>query len=333
MPLLNPATGGYHDFTSLTDQINRVEYQPRQLGDAVTVVSRGLRDRTAIIDRKSTSLDIIDPIAWDAKPSVVEVEDYESFPILVPHRQELVTVRPAEVRSKRRMGSETEYEMPTDRLNEKFEKVKGKFALTDEHQLINACRGKLIRKNGSVYLDLAAQFGIGPSNYTIDFDDADLDVVASGRMLKRQQEQKLGDYMVEKWQWFLPAEYFEALVNKESIKRAYDRWMDGAFLRADNRSGFPIADNVEVIEYRNITLPGGADFFPTDESLFLPITNGLYQRRYAPREDMNHINSEGLPFYAVPNDLDFAEGVDIKVESNAVTYVQRPEAVGIVKQQ
>lgn len=68
IPILNPATGTAHDFTSLTDAINLRPRQPGQLGVPIPVDYQSVTQPSALIDREGFEIDILDPTAYNAPP-------------------------------------------------------------------------------------------------------------------------------------------------------------------------------------------------------------------------------------------------------------------------
>lgn len=337
MPILNTATGEAHTFATLTDAINLRPRQPRDFSRLVPCAASGVRDDAIKVDRRAGIIDVVEPTVRDAQRERTEPGEYNTLTLAIQHYPGLVIVRESEVASRRAFGSETMYEMPVDRLNEKLDLQIAKYELTWEYQLISAAIGKVRNRAGNTVYDIAAQFGSGPTEIAIDFDASDLDVPGTVRQMKRQQEALAGDRVIDGWIWFVLGDTFEKIVSKESIKRAYDNWQGSSARQLDDeRSGFKVANNVTIVEYNNATLPGGASIFPTgagyEGGLFVPISQGLFQRRFSPMQAHGFTNEPGIPMYTSPEDLPHGKGTETEVESNFITYAQQPELIGRVKQ-
>jgi hypothetical protein len=331
MPILNSATGEPHTMASLTLAINKRPRVLRQLSSTLRVTSRGVMTKSVEIDRKQSKIGIIDPKPYGAAPSQTETGEFETISVPIPHYPDQVVFRPEEVAGRRAFGEEQLYEVPDDILNEKLDAQRANFDLTWEYALDGALRGLIKNSKGNTVVNLTTHFGVGPTEEPIDLDDADLDVHAFFRQLKRQQKKKLGEYAVTRWACFVPPDQFEALVSKESIKASYDRYQDGAFFRQDNgeRGGFTVADNVDLIEYEATEL-GNLKIGPSADMLFVPIADGFIRRYFAPKQDMDKVNEPGAPIYAEPYDLPKKKGIEVDTESNQVTIVERPEGVAVV---
>ena len=334
MPILNPATGNAYTQVELTDYIIERPRQPQALTAAVQVSSQGVRGPALLIDRSTSGINIIDPSNYNEVSSVTEITREDPIPLAVPHYGDKVTVWASEVQGQRAPGTDNAYEVPATLLNEKLDAQIANFAVTEEHVLFGAAKAKIIDSKGATRVDLAGAFGKGPTGIKIDFADPKLDVAAEFRKAKRVLKVKLGGMAVTSWQVVCTGELYEALVTKESMKRSYDFYQQGAALRGMSNDGptpFVVADNMQLWEYEGIDLPGGVTIGPNNELLIIPNVPGLYQRRNAPRANWVEVNQVGRRIYSFQKDID-DKGVLVENEMNFVIYCQRPESTGQVTQ-
>lgn len=335
MPILNAKTGNAYTQDELTDLIVERPRQPNALSARVQVTSQPVSVPALLIDRKGSTIDIVDPKPYGAPPKQVEVDRRKPIPLAVPHYPSQIILRATEVSGQRKAGSDNEFEMPEDLLNEKLDQQIAEFELTTEHILFGAARGQIVDSAGQVEVDLEAAFGIGPTAIPVDFDDPDLDPAAFFRAAKRTLKAKLGGMAVRSWQAVCTGELYEALVTKEAVKRSFDFYMQGAALRGMSNDGptpFVLADNVEIWEYEGADLPSGLTIGPVNQILLIPNVQGLFQRRNAPKQGMGTVNTPGRPYYANQDDLDNKAGVKIDAEMNTIIYNTRPEGVGDIQQ-
>lgn len=334
MPILNPQTGNAYTQVELTDYIIERPRQPQQATAAIQVTQAGVAVPALLIDRSSTTINVIDPSNYNEAPAQTEVSREDPIPLAVPHYADSVTVWASEVAGQRVPGTDNTYEVPADLLNRKLDAQVANFSVTEEHVLIGATKGKILDSKGAVKVDLAAAFGIGPTPLKIDFADPNLDVAAEFRKIKRALKKKLGGMIVTSWQVMCTGELYEALVSKESVKRAFEGWQAASALLGMSNDGptpFTVADNMRLWEYEGIDLPSGATIGPKNELIIVPNVAGLYQRRNAPRQNWVEVNTPGRRIYAFQKDLD-DKGVKVDTEMNFVIYNQRPESTGLVTQ-
>ena len=121
------------------------------------------------------------------------------------------------------------------------------------------------------------------------------------------------------------ASFLDAFVGHSSVEAAFDRYMNGEFLRADLRGGFFFAD-VFWEEYRGNV--NGIDFIEAGAAYMIPEgVPDLFVMNFAPADYMETVNTIGLPYYAKQELLDFGKGVDLEAQSNPISVCTRPRAV------
>ena len=102
-------------------------------------------------------------------------------------------------------------------------------------------------------------------------------------------------------------------------------------LRADNRKGFEVVEGVFLRSYAKGKV-GSVSFIDPAESFLAPVADGLYETRYAPADTIDFANTIGIPTYVVPEVMEYGRGIKLLVESNVVSWVNRPRAIVRIKQ-
>lgn len=203
--------------------------------------------------------------------------------------------------------------------------------VTEEFARAGAVSGLLRDADGSTLYDWHQEFKVARNTHNINFTDTKTDVRDELINAKRKAEKAIGGTMMyQGFKLICTQTIFNAIISHPSIKAAYDRWQDGAFLRADNRKGFMIADNIEVIEYPN-NVVGNVEYLTEGESFLIPNSDNLFQSRFAPADNTIFANTIGLPLYMVAEPMKFGRGFELLTEQNAIFYTALPRAIVRIK--
>jgi hypothetical protein len=333
MSFANIIRGDAFSFTTLTSAINKVIPEPESLDNIFTFNEKGISTLSALIEYKEGKLGLVPTSERGTVGHAISSNPRKMRSIYVPHYQEYDAIMSTEVLGVRQFGSETEFETIESKRNEKLGEMASKLNRTLNYAKAGMLQGYLYDADGSVIYDWFEELGFARNTHTFDVTQPNVNIRDEAIKMKRKADIKLGGYSYSRYVWLMPPEMFDLVVSHPSLKEAYDRWQDGAFLRADNRKGFQIADNVTIQSYE-INTTGAFDsqgrpirMFPEDKSFFVPDTTSLFQVRFAPADTMEAVNTVGLPFYAASEPKPFNKGVDLTAESNFVVYSEKPDAV------
>ena len=329
MLIINPETNAPFTVAELTGVVNEAAYQPGQIQAALPIDVRGIRSDVVMLDRRSDTIDMVDAGEYNGVAEETTLDDDESILFKISSHPDAFTVRPEEGDNRREFGQTEVVELPQGRLSRLYAKQREKFGVTWENQAIGALRGYAVKRDGSIRKNFRQIFDRAPQEMEFDFSSSE-SFIKFLVGAKRQLEAKLTGVMIQGWKLFVPSEMTEEVMFHGSIVDAFERWNDGLFKREDNRSGFPIASNVWVEEYRNAKLPGGRSIFPEDELLLAPIAK-IYNRVHAAKKGFTTIGEVGAPIYSSQKDLGHDEGVEVKSETNCETYVTHLDGIGIIK--
>ena len=139
---------------------------------------------------------------------------------------------------------------------------------------------------------------------------------------RRKMEAALGGLTYSGARVLCSASFFDALVGHAKVEAAFDRYMNGEFLREDQRGGFYFA-GVFWEEYRGQV--GANKFIADGEAWMVPEgVPDLFVTNYAPADYMETDNTLGQAYYAKQEPKDFNKGIDVETQSNPIHICTRP---------
>jgi hypothetical protein len=117
------------------------------------------------------------------------------------------------------------------------------------------------------------------------------------------------------------------LITHSEVTTAYERFLDGAFLRQGQARGSFEYAGIVFEEYRGRV--GTVDFTDASKAYFFPVgVPGLFRQYNAPADFVETANTIGLPRYAKQAvDQQFARWVMLHVQSNPLPICTRPRVL------
>ena len=142
--------------------------------------------------------------------------------------------------------------------------------------------------------------------------------------VRRKIEDELGAAPYDHIHAICGADFFDDLIAHPEVTTAYDRYLDGAFLRHGQARGSFEYSGVVFEEYRGRV--GTVDFTDASKAYFFPVgVPGLFRQYNAPADFVETANTIGLPRYAKQAaDQQFARWVMLHVQSNPLPICTRP---------
>ncbi len=327
MNLANVFKGDIFSFMSLTAAINILPPRATTIDGFATFTESGINTATVSVEEKDGKIGVVksQPRGFIGRGQSAKQRRLRKFD--VPHYPEFDSIMASEVTGVRAFGSDNTMETVESKLAEKRSDLVDLLNTTIDAGKWGAVQGVLYDADGSILFDWADEFGVDRNETTVDLSDATLNLRDVVIALKRAAEKELGGYTYSKFVLALPAAVFDKFVSHPSNKDNYNRWLDGAFLRADNRSGFMLADNVEVKSVDITDLGNGLKTIPDDEGYLIPNANGLLKVNYSPADTLEAANTIGLPYYMASEPMPFGKGVDLIAETNFLAYCEKPRAI------
>lgn len=307
---------------SLTKAIEDVPHQPQRLAQLGAFSEEGIATTSISLEGIGSTISLV-PAAQRGAPGRPMTADKRTLRSMnVVHLPQRATIVADEVQNLRAFGSESEVETAQNLMNRKLMKMRRDLDTTIEYQRMGAIKGQILDADGSVIEDLYSTFGVTQTTHNLVLGTAGTKVAIKIIEAKRKMEQALGGLMYTDLRVLCSASFFDALVSHPAVEKAYDRWMNGEFLRVDNRGGFFFA-GVFFEEYRGKV--GGNDFIEAGTAYMIPSgVADLFTTYYAPADYMETVNTMGLAYYAKQERMPFDKGVMVEAQSNTLSICTRP---------
>jgi hypothetical protein len=317
---------------SLTDKVNHMDYTPGTIRNLGLFESVGIDTRTVQIDEDRDSLSLIssspyggvmDPVAVKSRATAVNVT--------VPHFNTTRRVYASEVASRRMLGSDQLMSIDS-KVEDTLRRAARNMDATEEYLMLTALKGIILDGDmSSTLLSLFTAFNVSQQT-EVDFD-LDNATPASGalaklcRQVQRTIATALGDQMYNGIHALCGAAFFDGLVAHPEVRAAYDRPVDGAYLRQDHTYNSIEYAGITFQEYRGAV--GGTAFVHTDKCHVFPRGVGdLYRLYYAPADTFSAINTIGLPRYSSSVlDPSGDRFIDLNVQMNVIPLVTKPRVL------
>ena len=311
--------------TQLTKAMNDTPHIPGRIGELGLFSEEGINTTTFMIEKQGTTLSLVPTAPRGSNGDPVVGDKRQLIPFSTVHLPQRASIMADEIQNVRAFGSESELETIQTVVNKRLAKMRRNLDITLEYQRMGAIKGQVLDADGSVVLDLFNAFGVTQQSKSMVLGTASTDVKRKLVEAKRLIEDHLGGLMYSGLRVLCSAGFFDALVGHAKVEAAFDRWMDGQFLREDHRKGF-FFGGVFFEEYRGKV--GSTAFIADGEAYMIPEgVPDLFLTNYAPADYMETANTNGLPYYAKQEMLRMNKGVEIETQSNPIHLCTRPKSV------
>jgi hypothetical protein len=332
MPALDIFLGSAFSMVALTDAINKMPFVPGRIGQLGLFREQGVSTTAVMIEEREGALTLVETTSRGA-PAVQHVPNKrKARSLTVPHVALEDTILADEVQNVRAFGSENQLEGVQAVVNQRLSEMASKMDATLEHLRVGAIKGQILDADGSaVIYDLFTEFGVSQHS-EIDFD-LDNATPAPGAVkkkchdIRRKIEDELGVVPYDHIHAMCGPDFFDDLITHPEVEKAYERWLDGAFLRQGQARGSFEYAGILFEEYRGRV--GSVDFTDASKAYFFPVgVPGLFRQYNAPADFVETANTIGLPRYAKQAvDQQFARWVMLHVQSNPLPICTRPRVL------
>jgi len=255
MPALDIFSSSAFTMVSLTDAINKMPYVPGRIGQLGLFREQGVSTTSVMIEEREGSLNLVETTARGAPAIQNTTNKRKARSLVVPHIALEDTILADEVQNVRAFGSESMLEGVQAVVNQRMSEMATKMDATLEHLRIGAIKGQILDADGSaVICDLFTEFGV-TAHTEIDFDldnaSPALGVIKKKcHDIRRKIEDELGAAPYEHIHAICGADFFDDLITHSEVAKAYDRYLDGAFLRQGQARGSFEYSSIVFEEYR-----------------------------------------------------------------------------------
>ncbi len=325
MPAMDIFNHDAFSVAALTKAINEQPHVPGRLGALGLFAEEGITTTSVMVEKVGETLSLVPAGERGSPAAPVGGDKRQAVSFNAIHLPQRSTILADAVQNVRAFGSESELETVQAVVNQRLAKQRRRLDATIEFQRMGALKGTIVDADGStVLVNLFTQFGVSQQTHAMDLGGA-TDLRAKALGAKRKVEDALGNATYTGLRAFCSASFFDALVADADVKNAYDRWMDGEFLRNDPRGGFYFG-GIYWEEYRGSI--GGVPFIASGEAYLAPEgVPDLFVTYFAPADYMETVNTIGLPYYAKQEELRMGKGIDLESQSNPISLCTRPRAV------
>lgn len=332
MPALDIFSNSAFSVISLTDAINKVPFVPGRIGQLGLFDETGIVTTSVMIEEREGSLNLIETTSRGSPAAQNTTNKRKARSFIVPHVALEDTILADEIQNLRAFGSESQLEGIQQTVQFRLAEMSRKHDATLEHLRVGAIKGQILDADGSTVLyDLFNEFGV--TQYTeIDFDldnasPVDGAVKKKCHDVRRKIEDELGAQPYDHIHAFCGAAFFDDLITHKEVKEAYDRYMDGLFLRQGQARGSFEYAGIVFEEYRGKV--GTVDYADSNKAHFFPVgVPGLFRQYNAPADFVETVNTLGLPRYAKQAvDQEFGRWVKLHTQSNPLPICTRPKVL------
>ena len=308
---------------SLTKAIEDTPFVPGRVGQLGIFSEEGVSTTSISIEKVGSTVSLVPAASRGSSGRPMGNDKRQMIPFTATHLPQRASILADEVQNLRAFGSESEVETAQRLMNRKLAKMRRDLDTTIEYQRIGAIKGSILDSDGSTeLLNLHTAFGTSVTSHNLVLGTAGTKVRIKVIEARRKMEAALGGLTYSGARVLCSASFFDALVGHAKVEAAFDRYMNGEFLREDQRGGFYFA-GVFWEEYRGQV--GATKFIADGEAWMVPEgVPDLFVTNYAPADYMETVNTLGQAYYAKQEPKDFGKGIDVETQSNPIHICTRP---------
>ena len=308
---------------SLTKAIEDTPFVPGRVGQLGIFSEEGVSTTSISIEKIGSTVSLVPAASRGSSGRPMGNDKRQMIPFTATHLPQRASILADEVQNLRAFGSETEVETAQRLMNRKLAKMRRDLDTTIEYQRIGAIKGSILDSDGTTeLLNLHTAFGTSVTSHNLVLGTAGTPVRNKVIEARRKMEAALGGLTYSGARVLCSASFFDALVGHAKVEAAFDRYMNGEFLREDQRGGFYFA-GVFWEEYRGQV--GATKFIADGEAWMVPEgVPDLFVTNYAPADYMETVNTLGQAYYAKQEPKDFNKGIDVETQSNPIHICTRP---------
>ena len=308
---------------SLTKAIEDTPFVPGRVGQLGIFSEEGVSTTSISIEKIGSTVSLVPAASRGSSGRPMGNDKRQMIPFTATHLPQRASILADEVQNLRAFGSESEVETAQRLMNRKLAKMRRDLDTTIEYQRIGAIKGSILDSDGTTeLLNLHTAFGTSVTSHNLVLGTAGTLVRNKVIEARRKMEAALGGLTYSGARVLCSASFFDALVGHAKVEAAFDRYMNGEFLREDQRGGFYFA-GVFWEEYRGQV--GATKFIADGEAWMVPEgVPDLFVTNYAPADYMETVNTLGQAYYAKQEPKDFGKGIDVETQSNPIHICTRP---------
>ena len=312
----------------MTEAVNVIPTQYGAVNQLGIFKEKGIKTTSVEVEKKNGVLNILTANEPSAPGSVNTSGKRELVSLNVAHFVLNDRINAGDVQNIRKFGTSDELEAVQDVVNDKLAEMKAKHEITLEYMRCGALQGLVKDGEGNTIVDLFDKFGVNQKEQKFKTSDAKTNIPTTLRDVKRYLEKNLKGEVMSGVLCLCSGNFFEAIVNHDSIKDAYHAYQGTTPYRDDLRYDF-VFNGIHFIEYEGSASNSKGSvlrFIPDNEAIFLPLgTRNVFETVFAPADYVEAVNTVGLPYYAKQELAPMGRGVDVQTQSHPLPICKRPD--------
>lgn len=338
MPHMDIFNDDAFSLVSMTQAIEKLPTVPTYLGNLGIFDEEGVTTDIVSIEQRGQTLALIPTSQRGTEPPMGTTDKRSLRHFSIPRIAKSDQVFAREIQGVRAFGTESDLESVMRVIAQKQAKLLREHALTMEFHRLGALQGILYDSDGATVLyNFFTEFGVSqPSEIDFDLDNAS---PASGALktacaaAKRTAIRALGDAYVPgvtRFRWECGDTFYDQFTAHPEVRATYTNWEAAQALRGSVGEAFGTFSfgEMEWHNYQgtddNSTVAIGA----TKAKLVVLNAPGLYKRFNGPGEDLDTVNTVGLPMYAnLIRDTKRNQWVQPEIFSYPLHICTRPEVL------
>jgi hypothetical protein len=315
--------------TSLTDAINKIKFVPGQVGASGLFTSTSVSTLSIVLEEKNGILSLVPRSGRGAPGTTLDKSQRTARSFIIPHFEIDDAIMADEVQGVRAWGSETQTETVMGKVGERLAIHSQSLDATEEYARIGAIKGTITYADGGT-MSLFTEFGVSAQT-EVDFN---LDAASPASGILRQTcaavvrtiQDELDGTPLQGVKAYCSAEFYDALIAHPEVRDTYLGYIQAADLRGGYAYGSFTFGGITFEEYRGSV--GGQRFVEANKAYFFPIgAPGLFRTYYAPADYIETVNTMGMARYAKQYPMDNGKGINLEVQTNALSLCTRPRAL------
>lgn len=309
----------------LTKAIEDVPSQPNRIAQLGIFEEDGISTTAISIEKQGSKITLVPSAPRGSTGDVLKREKRQMISLNCIHLPQRDAINADEVQNVRAFGSESDVETMQRVMSKRLRTMRRNIDTTIEYQRMGAIKGQVIDADGVTVLeDLHQRFGTSPAEFNMILGNAGTKVKQKVVEVKRRQRHALGGLGFSGQRVLCSSSFFDALVGHAAVEKAYDRYLNGEFLRSDQtKTGFYFAE-VFWEEYDGAV--GDIDFIEDGTAWMIPEgVADLFVTNYAPADYNETVNTLGQAYYVKQEPKAMNKGIDIEAQSNPIHICTRPQ--------
>lgn len=314
---------GAFESATLAHAFANVPYVHGLIGSRDMYEQRGISTTKALIEYKDDGLTLVPASQRGAPGDLHRSSKRKMVELEAPHLRTQATLMADTFQNVRGFGTNALTTIEDER-NAKLTEMRARLGLTMEYHWMRALAGKILDADGSVLVDLLAEFGVTQATHSLALSVSTTNVRNKLVGAKRASEAVLGGASPKGWVCLASAGFMDLFTAHPSVEAPLAGWLAARDMRDDVRSDFNFAgvQFVEAKDFAGVTAVEDGAAYLVPEGV-----PGLYVTRFAPGDYVDTVNTEGQLYYTRAEPLPFNRGVQIEAQMNPVSVVTKPRAV------